>query len=323
MANFRNEILEWAEEGRIAPQEVRRALELGAVLPTADEWQRFLDRLLLFVGATMLAAGVIFFFAYNWQELGRYAKFGLVEGAIVIALAFIWSLGLERASGKAALLVAALLAGALLALVGQTYQTGADTFELFTVWAIAILPWVLVGRFPALWLLWLVIVNLAVSLYFQAFSGWLGVMFGPEQQLWVLFGLNTAALIVWEANAALGFTWLRERWAARLIATASGIFVTTLTIMAIFDSKTGAWPVLAWLAWLAAAYAVYRRRLKDVYVLAGGVLSIIVVVTVFLSKHLLRASGDAGAFLMIGMIVIGLSAAGSYWLRSVATEEKS
>jgi uncharacterized membrane protein len=321
MANARNEILEWAEEGRIAPQGVRRALELGAVLPTADEWRRFLDRLLLFMGATMLAAGVIFFFAYNWQDLGRYAKFGLVEGAIVIALAFIWSLGLERASGKAALLVAALLAGALLALVGQTYQTGADTFELFTAWAIAILPWALVARFPALWLLWLVIVNLAVSLYFQAFSGWFGVMFGPEQQLWVLFGLNTAALIVWEANAALGFGWLRERWAARLIATASGALVTALVIIAIFDAKAGAgWNALAWFAWLGAAYAAYRRWLKDVYVLAGGVLSIIVVVTAFLAKHLLRGF-DAGGFLLIGLVVIGLSAAGSYWLRAVATEE--
>lgn len=322
MAHQRREILEWAGQGRIAPQNLRAALELGAVLPTAEQWRRFLDRLLLFMGAVMLAASVIFFLAYNWQDLGRYTKFGLVQALLLVALAFVWRLGLERVSGKAALLTAALLTGALLALVGQTYQTGADTYELFAAWAVAILPWVVLARFPALWILWLALVNLAVTLYFQAFGGWLGIVFGPERQLWLLFGLNTAALLAWEAAAAAGVEWLHERWPVRLIATASGVLVTVLAVMAVFDSKYGvAWSVIAWLAWLGAAYAVYRRRIKDLYMLAGGVLSMIVVVTAFLGKHLIR--GEAGGFLLIGLIVIGMSAAGSYWLKNVATEEES
>ncbi|HSE01125.1 MAG TPA: DUF2157 domain-containing protein [Burkholderiales bacterium] len=322
MAHQRRVILEWAGQGRIAPQNLRAALELGAVLPTAEQWRRFLDRLLLFMGAVMLAASVIFFLAYNWQDLGRYTKFGLVQALLLVALAFVWRLGLERVSGKAALLTAALLTGALLALVGQTYQTGADTYELFAAWAVAILPWVVLARFPALWILWLALVNLAVTLYFQAFGGWLGIVFGPERQLWLLFGLNTAALLAWEAAAAAGVEWLHERWPVRLIATASGVLVTVLAVMAVFDSKYGvAWSVIAWLAWLGAAYAVYRRRIKDLYMLAGGVLSMIVVVTAFLGKHLIR--GEAGGFLLIGLIVIGMSAAGSYWLKNVATEEES
>ena len=48
-------------------------------------------------------------------------------------------------AGKAALLAASLFVGALLALIGQIYQTGADTFEMFAAWAALILPWVLVG----------------------------------------------------------------------------------------------------------------------------------------------------------------------------------
>lgn len=320
MAHHRREILEWAGQGRIAPQNLRAALELGAVLPTAEQWQRFLDRLLLFMGAVLLAASVIFFLAYNWQDLGRYTKFGLVEALLLVALAFVWRLGLERVSGRAALLAAALLTGALLALVGQTYQTGADTYELFAAWAVAILPWVLLARFPALWILWLALVNLAVTLYFQVFGGWLGIVFGPERQLWLLFGLNTAALLAWEAAAAAGVEWLRERWPVRLIATASGVLVTVLAVIAVFDSEYSvAWGVIAWLAWLGAAYAVYRRRIKDLYMLAGGVLSAIVVVAAFLGKHLAR--GEAGGLLLIGLIVIGMSAAGGYWLRNVATEE--
>jgi len=320
MANPRNEILEWIEQGRIEQRNLRRALELGEVLPTAAEWRRFLERLLLFMGSAMLAAGVIFFVAHNWQELGRYTKFGLAEALMLVALALVWRLGLNRASGKATLLVTALLTGALLALVGQTYQTGADTFELFAAWAVAILPWVLVSRFPALWILWLALLNLAITLYFHVFGGWFGIVFGPERQLWLLFWLNTAALVAWEAAAASGIDWLRERWAVRLIATASGALVTVLAVFAVFGSKAGAgWSAIAWLAWLAAAYMVYRSRIKDVYVLAGGVLSVIVVAATFLSKHLIRA--EAFGFLIVGLFVIGMSAAAGYWLKRVASEE--
>ncbi len=86
MANPRDEILDWSEQGRIAPGKLRAALEAGGALPGAAEWRRFLDRLLLWMGAVMLAAGVIFFFAFNWAEMGRLAKIGLVEAPVVVAL---------------------------------------------------------------------------------------------------------------------------------------------------------------------------------------------------------------------------------------------
>lgn len=322
MNRARQDLLEWAQAGRIAPENLRRALQIGAVLPDREQWRAFLDRLLLWFGVVMLAAGAIFFLAYNWNDLGRYAKFALAEALILAALAVLWWQGLERIAGKAALLAAALFTGALLALIGQTYQTGADTFELFAAWAVAILPFALLGRFPALWVLWLALANLAVVLYFQAFRGIFGVLFGPERLLWVLFGLNTLALAVWEGLAFAGLAWLRERWAPRLIATASGGLVTALAVMDIFRSNEFGMGGPVWLAWLAAAYVVYRHRLKDVYVLAGGVLSAVVVVASLLGRLMADSRAEAGAFLLIGLVVIGMSAAGGYWLKQVANEEE-
>lgn len=319
MHSPRSLILDWAERGAIEPAKLRAALELGGVLPTAQQWRRFLDRLLLWSGTVFLGAGAVFFFAFNWDALDRLAKLGLVESSLLAALGLVWRLGLDRAAGKAALLGAALLAGTLFALIGQIYQTGADTFELFAVWAAAILPWALLARFPALWLLWIVLVNLAVWLYFRTFGWMFDVVFGPERQLWLLFALNTAALAIWEAGAAR-IAWLRERWALRLIATASGAFVTALAARTVLEWRgTSGWALLAWLVWLAAAYGLYRHRVKDLFVLAGGVLSVIVVAAFFLARHLLER-GDAGGFLVIGMVVIGLSAAGGWWLREIAKE---
>jgi uncharacterized membrane protein len=321
MTHLRQDILEWSETGRIAPEHLRGALEAGGVLPDRARWRTFLDRLLLWLGVVMLAASVVFFLAYNWNDLGRYAKFGLAQALIVAALAVLGWQGLERLAGKAALLAAAILVGALLALIGQTYQTGADTFELFAAWAAAILPWALLGRFPALWMLWLALANLAVVLYFRAFHGLFGVLFGPERQLWLLFGLNTVALVAWEGLARAGLDWLRERWAPRVVATASGGLATALVLMDIFDRHVAGLGWLAWIAWVAAGYAAYRRWLKDVYVLAGGVLSGVIVVASLLVRWLSEVRFEAGALLLIGLVVIGMSAAGGFWLKNVANEE--
>jgi uncharacterized membrane protein len=319
MAHPRSEILEWTEQGHVAPENLRRALEAGGALPGARDWRLFLDRTLLYIGAVLLAAAVVFFFAYNWRDLGRLAKFALVELPLVAALALVWRVGLERAAGKAALLAAALLVGASLALAGQVYQTGADPYELFAVWAAAILPWALLARFPALWMIWLVLVNLAVTLYFQAFRGLLGIAFGPERQMWTLLALNTVALAAWEGAVAAGVEWLNERWATRVIAGASCALVTLLAVMALVAWQGSGWNVLAWAVWLAAAFIVYRFVNKDVYVLACGALSTIVVATVFLVKSM-RIDG-AGALLLIGLLVIGMSAAAGWWLRTVAAME--
>lgn len=324
MSNSRHIILSWAEQGRLSATELSRALALVGVLPSREAWRHFLDRLLLWMGTVLIAAGLIFFLAYNWDDLGRLTRFSLVQALLVAALLLVWRLGLDRAGGKATLFAACLFLGALLALIGQTYQTGADTFELFATWAVMILPWVLVGRFAALWLLWLTLVNLAIFLYFQSFPGIFGVLFGTGRVLWLLFAFNTVALAVWEALAASGIGWLGRRWGPRLVATAGGAVITALAMMQILDvnnsSDVSGWAVPAWLTWLAAVWAVYRRPVKDVYVLAGGVLSVVVVVTAFSIRHLLSYD-DAGGYLMAGLIVIALSAAGGWWLRNLAAEE--
>ncbi|HZT62845.1 MAG TPA: DUF2157 domain-containing protein [Burkholderiales bacterium] len=316
----RHTLFAWAERGAIA--DLRAALGAAGVLPDARDWRDFLDRLLLWSGAAALAAGVVFFVAYNWNDLGKYAKFGLVELLVVGGVLGYWRFSPERATGKASLLVASILLGALLALFGQTYQTGADTWELFANWAGLILPWVIVGRFAGLWMLWIAIANAAIVFYFLVFPGLLGMLFSTERQLWTLFVFNTSALVVWEL-AARRIDWLGERWAPRLLATASGAIVTFLVLLLIVDwREVSGIASVVYLAWLGCALAAYRVKGRDVLILAGGCLSIIVVVTTFLGKNLLSGRGEAGAFLFISLAVIAMGAASGWWLKRVANEER-
>lgn len=319
MSRARSDVLDWAEQERIAPDHLRTAMDLSGAVPDAGRWRAFLDRLLLWMGVVALAAGVIFFFAFNWADMGRLGKIALVQLPLLGALAAVWRLGLDTVAGKAALFGAALLVGALFALIGQTYQTGADPWELFAAWAAALLPWAFVASQAVLWVLVVALANLALSLYFRTF-GWLfGLLFGPERLMWLLFALNTTALVAWEALARAGLDWLRARWALRLLAVASGALITALAVLALLDWKgTSPWALPLWLAWMAAAYAFYRHATRDVFVLAGGVLSAIVVIAVLLAKQMRFA--EAGGFLFLGLVVVGLSAAGGWWLKQVANE---
>jgi uncharacterized membrane protein len=307
-------MLGWFDAGRVVPGREREALLAAEAMPSPADWRVFHGQLTLWLGTIAMAAAIIFFLAFNWDDLGRFAKFGLVEAAILAALAGCWRLGLDGPAGKALLVLLSLLTGALLALSGQVYQTGADSYALFTYWAVLILPWVLVGRFSPLWLLWLGLLDLAVLLYFQIFAG-------LESLLWALLGLNSLALVLWEVAHRFGLSWLRDSWPPRLVAIASGSAATFLVVWAILDfgsvRSTGALMVAAYLAWLGAMYGWYRRVRPDLFMLAGGVLSLVVAVTVFLSHHLLDHDPTA-AYLLIGLVVIGLSAGGAVWLRSVA-----
>lgn len=316
MSRLRSEVLGWFDRGRIVADREGAVLRGAGLVPTAAEWRAFLGHLTLWLGTVALAAAVIFFLAFNWDDLGRFAKFGLVEAAIVAALLGLWPLDLDKAPAKAVLLLLSLLTGALLALAGQIYQTGADTYELFGWWAVLILPWVVAGRFSPLWLLWLALVDLAAMTYFSRSPD-------AEPLQWALFALNTLALAGWEAAHRAGVPWLRESWPPRLVAVASGVMATALWVWAIVESSAApgleAAAMVAYLAWLGAIYYWYRRVRLDLFMLAGGVLSLIVAVATFLSDSIIDAG--SGSFLIIGLVVIGMAAGGAVWLKSVAREQ--
>ena len=131
----------------------------------------FFDKALLIIGAVALVLSLVFFIAYNWQNIGKMGKFALVEGALVITIALYVALSFRQLRQRfqlirqLLLLIASIITGSLLALFGQVYQTGADTWQLFFGWALLITPWVMIARFSALWLLWLGLINACLLLY--------------------------------------------------------------------------------------------------------------------------------------------------------------
>ncbi len=108
-------------------------------------------RALLALGAGHLPAGVILFFTDNSADLSVVAKFGVAESAVVIAALAALFVRLDRPVGQALLNCASVFVGALVAVIGQVYQSGADADELLVVWSLLIAPWTLTTRSAAHW----------------------------------------------------------------------------------------------------------------------------------------------------------------------------
>ena len=250
-------------------------------------WRQFLARSTLWLGVLLLGSAAICWVAANWQDMSKVQRFAGAQTLLAVcALAAAWAgLRLRTAAGArgaipgALLALAGILLGALLALLGQTYQTGADTWELFAWWAVLLLPWALAAASQAVWLLWTLVVNVAMVLWLgeRVFSWWglLGATYLPAL---IVAGLNLAMLAGWELAA--------RRWRAStlvgprlLAALAIGALVmstmyTDLFIGRSYGSTTGS---IAWLVVtlvLGFYYQKVRRDLVILAMLAAGVICV-------------------------------------------------
>ena len=336
MTNTRKELSRLFQLGVIPTGQIDQALIAAKITPDNFAWKDFLSNLLLWLGALALASSVMFFIAYNWDDLGRFAKFGLVQIFIALSIFLYWKTSREDTSetntktkknrliSQLSLLMASILLGGLLAFYGQTYQTGADTWELFLTWCVLILPWTVISRFPAQWIIWLALLNLSIILYFQTFSGIFGIYFTSDtSMLWILTIINSIALAIWELLKN-HWQWLSESWATRILALASGAPLTFLVIESIFNRQHNLLPGILWIAGLSLIYMVYRKLKPDLFMLAMACLSGISVIVSLVGRKLFDSfSGDVGAFLILAVLVIALGGASAVWLKQILQEQQA
>ena len=322
MIQLRNTILNWVENGHVRPADSRQAIELASASTSPQDWFSFASRLLLWLGVVAAGAGVIFFLAYNWAELGKVIKFGLVESLLIVAAILAFRSPENGPVRSGVLLLTALLVGALLALVGQTYQTGADPWQLFAYWALFIMPLVILSRSSVMWIVWFCLLNLSLALYLDAFRGMFGLLSSSVMLFWLGFVLNGLLQVLSEYMychpSRPYYLQLNNRHLTRICTIASGSAITWAGLYGIFDGGSdGAISIFGYLVWVAVSFWVYRIIRLDLVILAGLILSGIVFVTGLLIWMMIDTL-ESGAFFLVSLIIIGMSTAGGVWLKNLA-----
>jgi len=269
----------------------------------------FLRRLAALLGAALLASAAVCWIAANWPHASALQKLAGVQIALTAssllacAFPFIQKYKKPQATGASAngiwmtatLGLAAVLVGALLALIGQTYQTGADPWQLFTLWAALLLPWVIASPGIFMLSLWATVLNTGVWLFFHQFVG--------LDFAWIALSLTllNAALLV--AHEGLGVKWnVQDRWRVlpRLLAAA----LMGWWLLAMIDEAFALLPGLmlgGGLAWM------YTRLRSDPVIISLLGLTACIELCVLIFRHMhFEAALSLTLVVLIAALVFGM-----------------
>lgn len=331
MTQVRRTIEYLLKQGTLPLENANAASTHLEVFPTKRSWLAFFDRASLIIGVIALALSLVFFIAYNWLNMGKMGKFALVESALVVTIALYALLAFKRKfklAQQLLLLAASVITGSLLALFGQVYQTGADTWQLFFNWALLIIPWVLIARMPALCLLWLGLINAFIVLYIDT-PAFIVTDYFYQGSFYIaaLAIVNFIALNLWLVcidRQPKSVTQKRFKtnlhWSSYVVGLLSSYFITYLAILYVFDHAnilTRLITLLLWASWCGFMFWRFYKHRIDLLMLTYLCGSIITVVMVWAGRFLLD-DWEAGGFLVLALLLIGMSSAAVFWLRRIA-----
>ncbi|CAA6822824.1 MAG: Putative membrane protein DUF2157 [uncultured Aureispira sp.] len=295
-----------AKNSKLNATELQVGYQNSSLYPSPKEWLSIAYRFFLSAGLLLFLSGIIFFFAYNWGSLHKFAKLGLVQvGMLGLAIAllvfkpseFVLKLGLTAIS---------VLVGIAFAVFGQIYQTGADAYDFFLGWTLFVSAWVAIASFPFLWFFYLLLINLTIVLYLTQVQ-----MYDDGDVLGLVVAfLNAIALSIWE-YAIKGN---RSNWVHGLLTKIIGAVIlyalTIVMVWIIFDDRRSMGlsfvSVLFYFGVIIGGSWYYIKKGKEIGFTAMIAISILVVGNAWVI-YLFDNIFEEGLFLLLSIGNIGLT----------------
>lgn len=297
--DLRLAVYELSAQHQLDANATRRLKMLSGLDAEPEQLERSLMKGMAILSAFLGGAGIIFWIAANWDSFGRAGRFALLQGFFIAMC-----LGAARLhqARTALATVAFMTMGGLFAYFGQTYQTGADPWQLFATWSLLSLPLCFVVKSDALWTAWCWVTMTGISLWVAALSGYHWSLHGDGIAVhlggWGL-ALASCTLLSPLAVRATG----AGKWSLRSAVTLTTLMISLTGLVDLFDRGADIMFPLALALAAAAAFLLAQPKLFDVFALSAVGLSVDVLLIGLLAKLLV----DHGE--IAGLLMVGLSAA--------------
>ncbi|MBC7621674.1 MAG: DUF2157 domain-containing protein [Candidatus Saccharibacteria bacterium] len=266
----------------------------------------WVPRAVAVLAAALGGLGVVMWIAANWASMGRIGHFALLQGLVLIMGV---GAALKPAARGALGLLALLGIGALFAYFGQTYQTGADPWQLFALWAVLALPLCWGVRSDVLWAPWALVVVTAISLWTHTFSGH---RWGVEaDQLSVHLAAWSVGLALIAALNPLCNRWTGAAvWSFRTAVTLTVAAITLTALGGLFYEPVQAQYVLGLLVFAVGFALLNTRVLFDIFAVSAVALGVNALLAAGVARVLFDHSGGGwiGKLMLMGLIAAGLLA---------------
>jgi uncharacterized membrane protein len=285
--------------GNLTEKGIAKALKEN-VYNDKEAWQKFFQLLFITLGVGFTVSGVIFFFAYNWADLHRFVKIGMVEGLVIVTTILALLPKINTSIRNIILTGASVLVGALFAVYGQIYQTGANAYDFFLGWTVFVTLWVAVSNFAPLWLLYLVLINTTFMLYSQQVTkDWSEIFI-----LTSLFIFNTIVLIVAIVLSKYKKITKIPNWFLNIVALSCIVYATIGIIFGIYNGpsdKYETFPILVLSTAGTFALGIWHGlKTKNGFYLSAIPFSVIVI----LSALFIEISTELGMLLFMSIFII-------------------
>ena len=274
-----------------------------------NEWLLWLSRLLMFIGTTLILAGIIYFFSFNWDQITSVAKLLIVELMILVTIVCAFIFSLKEVKGQLFLFAASLFVGLFFVVLGQVYTSDSPVFLLFLYWSILIIGWTLISNFSPQWFLLIFLVNIfLITWWNQWVSPSNDIEFMIYTFLMIFNGLILSLREYFASDEKM--KWLRFRW-IRILLTFLILPIMLIPILTLITSVTEATFFVILSAVLGIFghiifYYVYRYKFKDLLVLATLAFSVCIVIQVFGFEFFGNLIGGTDGILFAIMGIVAL-----------------
>lgn len=249
-----------------------------------EQWQQFLSIFLLASGVAFTVAGIIFFFAYNWEGLPKFAKMGLVEIVLITTVSLVIFTSWSKLVKQIILTGATFLIGALFAVYGQIYQTGADAYDLFLGWTLFTLLWAIAIRFAPLWLIFIGLLCTTVWLYARQ------IVPSNEWHVAILSNLVTwlcaITTFIAERMYLKGKLSQSNHWFISTMGIATLLHTSVLLIFAIIDNQKSIFIPLVTAVLLFTAGIWFGWRQKRLFYISTLPFAVLVILISLIIRHI-------------------------------------
>ena len=251
-----------------------------------------IEKILLWLGAFFVTSGIIFFFAYNWDELHKFLKLGLVLTLLCIVMLINVSLKKDTLLYIITLWIMIFCMGVELAIFGQVYQTGADAYNLFLTWSFFALGLVFITKSSVIWFTYLILINMTLYLY-------------TIQSLHFQGDESLAIKIVVNFITSMGLCYFSKRketenlnWVYNTNIVYLVFLFTILIINEIFEPSIF---FLFSIPYLVLIYYLYKKG--DIFTESMSVLSMIIIFPIFIGNLLPDGNGQIYFGVLIFILV--------------------
>jgi uncharacterized membrane protein len=302
------------------PEDAHRAA-IDRLTTTAEpgSWRPAMDATFLALGAGLWVAAVIYGVAWNWADIGPLTRLAGMQAVFAVVAGFGAWAGPQRADGNAALVAAIVLIGPLFALVGHTYQTGANAWTLFFWWAVLATPFALASRTSWSWVIWTIVWTTTAALYVASMpsavdtTGWMVIFL-----VGLIPGLGAMALRLADPH----LPWRQGLAPQRVLLSCTGLAWSGGATFAVLDlNQDQGMPyllVLSFGLFFALTHIDLLRNRREAFGASVASMGAVVMVVTFLGRHIFEAvhNPDFLVFLVLGLWVVGQSIAHATFIRN-------